>query len=551
MFSEVSNIKIAGISSSVPSKEVNNNKYEKVIGERQFKRQTRLTGALHRRLSGKYQRSSDLCCGAAKPLLNKLGWEPSDIKVLVMVTQTPNYVFPSTSFLVAKQLGLSKNCVCFDINLGCSSFPIGVQTVASLLQNCEMGSKGLLVISDIVKELSYPECKMKKSVITHNMLFGSAGAAIGLEKVPAGSGLKIMSKSDPDSFDAIIKRFGTPASMDGSLVFDFAMNDVSEDIIEFKNIFHLSENDVDYYVFHQAQNMILNAISNACNLLPEKELRSVEKFGNTSGTSVPVSICANKDMISDKKSIRLLCCGFGVGLSWSILYAEIDTENILPIIETDEHYDEDKIPSGPLKKKTVLVYGADTEMGECISRYLSSQSAEVVLIGKNKSKLQEISADLVHKSYLCEQTTQSMAQIMKEYMDKEFDHPILSAVFCSDTDDQEQIIKTFEYVNKDKDNKIRMIIVKNNTHKEILQKLVYKLDKECRSKNMCINAVTYNKDKLKVIQQVHEGSEWMEEFLKRGMPKNMKRPIQIGKAICYMLDDSGEFISGTVINIDR
>lgn len=551
MISEISNVKIAGISSSVPSKEVDNCKYEKVIGERQFKRQTRLTGVLRKRLSGKYQRSSDLCCGAAKPLLNKLGWKASDIKVLIMVTQTPNYAFPSTAYLVAKQLGISKNCVCFDINLGCSSFPVGVQTVAALLQNCEMGSKGLLVISDVVKELSYPECKIKKSVITHNMLFGSAGAAVGLEKVPDGSGLKIMSKSDPDSFDAIIKRYGHPATMDGSLVFDFAINDVSEDIIKFKKKFHLTENDVDYYAFHQAQNMILNAISTACNLPAEKELRSVEEFGNTSGTSVAVSICANKELISDKKNVRLLCCGFGVGLSWSILYAEIETENILSIIETDEHYDDDKIPSGPLKQKTILVFGADTEMGEFISRYLSYLSAEVILIGSNKSKLEEISADLTHKSYVYEQTTQAAEEIVKEYMDKELRYPILSTVFCTNTEDEEQIINTFDYVNKDKENKIRIIIVKEKTYKDRLHKLVYELNEEGHSKNMCINVVTYDPDKLEIVQQVREGDEWMEEFYQRGCPKSMKRPFQVGIAVCNMLSDTGKFISGTVMNIDR
>ena len=234
MTGEISSIKIAGISSTVPTKEIDNYRYENLIGKRQFKRQTRLTGAFRRRVSGKRQRSSDLCYSAAKPLLHKLGWNPEDIKVLLMVTQTPNYVFPSTAFLVGRQLGIAKDCVCYDINLGCSSFPVGIQTVASLLQNCEAGSKGLLVISDVVKELSYPENKIKKSVITHNMLFGSAGAAIGLEKVQGENGIKFMSKSDPDSFDAIIKRYGHPASMDGSLVFDFAINDVSEDIRKLK-----------------------------------------------------------------------------------------------------------------------------------------------------------------------------------------------------------------------------------------------------------------------------------------------------------------------------
>ena len=80
MTGEISSIKIAGISSAVPTKEIDNYRYENLIGKRQFKRQTRLTGAFRRRVSGTRQRSSDLCCSAAKPLLHKLGWEAEDIK---------------------------------------------------------------------------------------------------------------------------------------------------------------------------------------------------------------------------------------------------------------------------------------------------------------------------------------------------------------------------------------------------------------------------------------------------------------------------------------
>ena len=70
--------------------------------------------------------------------------------------------------------------------------------------------------------------------------------------------------------------------------------------------------------------MILNTIDDTCGIDREKELRSMEQFGNTSGVSVPLSICANQDRLTDKESVRLLCCGFGVGLSWGIVYANID-----------------------------------------------------------------------------------------------------------------------------------------------------------------------------------------------------------------------------------
>ncbi len=78
--------------------------------------------------------------------------------------------------------------------------------------------------------------------------------------------------------------------------------------------------------------------------------------------------------MTDKESVRLLCCGFGVGLSWGIVYANIDTQNILPVIETDECYEEDKTPTGPMKERTVVVYGADTPLvSHCAVAWICSQ----------------------------------------------------------------------------------------------------------------------------------------------------------------------------------
>ena len=174
MIGELDDIKICGMASVVPTYEDDNSKYETIIGKRQYRRQTRITGVSKRRISGRHQRSSDLCVGAAKPLLERLDWKPEEIKVLIVVTQRPNYVFPSTAFLIQKQLGLKKDCIVFDMNLGCSSFPVGVQVVSALLRLGKLYDKGLLLLADTVKQVSYPESNiaLTKDIITHNMLFG-------------------------------------------------------------------------------------------------------------------------------------------------------------------------------------------------------------------------------------------------------------------------------------------------------------------------------------------------------------------------------------------
>lgn len=551
MTGEFSNIVIQGIASAVPTYEENNSKYEKILGKRQLKRQTRITGASRRRISGKFQRSSDLCYGAAVPLMKKLNWKPEEIKVLIMVTQRPNYVFPSTAFLLQKQLGIPKDCIVFDINLGCSSFPVGVQVVSSLLQLCKIHDKGLLLLADTVKSLSYPECKIKKNVITHNMLFGSAGAAVALEKVDDTKSLMFMSKSDGNSFDAIIQRFGVPANMDGGKVFDFAINDVSKDIIAFRDSFRLKESDIDYYVFHQAQNMILDTIDDACDIAKEKELRSIEEFGNTSGVSIPMSICANRNQFENKKSIRVLCCGFGVGLSWGSIFAEINTENILPIIETDEHYEDDKVPVGELKEKTVVVFNADTPMGECLSRYLSNQSAEILMVGDDKEKLREIQKDLYTASYVYEGVTVNIADMVKQIYEFEYEYPIHGIVFASDDDKSDEIREVFGLLNKDEEMKNRVIIVKEKSHYDSLIELIEELEEEALSEKLCVNGIIYDKNKIDLVQSVHEGREWVDEFLQRGCPDEMKRQFHIALGVRFLLSDAGQFTSGTVLRMER
>ena len=551
MIGEFKNIKIQGIASAVPTFQEDNSKYEKILGTRQLRRQTRITGVSKRRLSGKHQRSSDLCYGAAVPLMKKLNWKPEEIKVMILVTQCPNYVFPSTAFLLQKQLGIPKDCVVFDMNLGCSSYPVGVQVVSSLLQLCDVHDKGLLLLADTVKSLSYPENKIEKSVITHNMLFGSAGAAVALEKVKDSNSLMFMSKADGNSFDAIIKRFSSPAKMDGGKVFDFAINDVSKDIMEFRDSFHLKETDIDYYVFHQAQNMILDTIDDACDISKEKELRSIEEFGNTSGVSIPLSICANRNIFADKKSIRTLCCGFGVGLSWGSIYTEIETKNILPVIETDEHYEDDKVPIGPLKEKTIVIFGADTPMGECISRYLSNQSAEILMVGKDREKLREVQGDLYTTSYVYEGTSGEMAGVVKDIYESEPEYPIFGIVFVLEEDKSDEIKEIFSLLNQDSEMKNKLIIVEEKAKYCSLVKQVEELERQAVSEEFCINGITYDPNKLELIQNVHEGREWVDEFWKKGCPKEMKRQFHVALAVRFFLSGSAQFTSGTVMRIER
>ena len=551
MFGKFDNVKIQGMAAAVPEIVEDNRNYASVLGERRIKKQIRLTGVSQRRVSSKYQRTSDLCYTAAAALLDKLQWKREEIKIFIMVTQTPNYNVPSTSFFLQQRLGLGKDCVVFDINLGCSSFNAGVHVVSALLQSCQLFDKALLVVGDTSGTILQPQQKLDADVIADRVLFGSAGAAIALEKVEKHS-LYFMNRSDGTGFEAIIGYPGRPTVMDGPAVFEFAINDVADDVKAFKKQFALQEEDIDFYVFHQAQKLILDNIIASCDIPEEKELRSLEKFGNTSGTSVPVSVCANVDKFRDKDKVNLYLCGFGVGLSWGSIYTEVDTENILPIIETSEHFDEDKKPGGQLQDKHILVIGADKPMGEHISRYMDDFSVSVMMCGENGSLLEEISQDLFMDSYVLQQPAESEDFVESVVQFCETHELQIDGIVVSDESvDAEQFGRWAEDGRWQECLKQKASIVfmaqSKTEQSDQWQQALSLWQKLLTGKDGRVNVFVYTKDNMDLRQITGDGYQWVEQYLQEGCPREMKQSIHIGNAVKQLLDDNSMCVTGNVI----
>lgn len=562
MIGTFQNIKIQGMASAVPGIVEENMNYVEILGERRVKKQIKLTGVSKRHISEKEQRPSDLCYAAAVPLLDKLGWDRSEIKVFIYISQDTNYVVPSTAFFLQKRLGLSKDCVLFDINLGCSSFNVGVHVVSALMQSCQVSDKALLLLADTSGKVLKSDEKLDEELIANRMLFGSAGAAIALEKVEKND-LHFMTKSDGSGYEAIIQHLRRPVTMDGTKVFEFAINDVSDDVKLFKQHFNLQENDIDYYVFHQAQKLILDNIAAICEISEEKELRSLEEYGNTSGTSVPLTVCANRDKFAGKDSVKLFLCGFGVGLSWGSIYTEIPTEFILPVIETNEHFDDDKKPARGLEDKHVLVVGSDHPMGESICRYISDKSANVVLAGSDLDKLVQIQEDLFMETRVI------------SYEKAEIDIVNRAEQCCSEgawkfdgivfTEAKQEMIQEILQGLKSRDciGDLASVVVLSDieTLKETQNRDVYSQEKvkldtfinalqdEMSSDKTRVNAVLYDNTKMNLVQITGNGQEWIEQFLKEGCPQDMKKPIYVGRAVEYLLSDKSAYTAGTLVSV--
>ena len=247
--------------------------------------------------------------------------------------------------LLQDRLMISNTVAAFDINLGCSSFPYGLMVLSSMV-SCKPGSKGLLLIGDVSSRLCSPEDISLKG------LFGDAGSAIAIEHDDSsdntmhfslqtnGAGYKDiyipasgLSSRNPVSQDSLvstevsenISRNQHQMVMNGANVFSFAISKAPKSINEFMDFFSLQDSQIDNYVLHQANQKIQQFIIKKLKFDEIKFLSSIELFGNTSSVTIPLTI-SSKFKIGSRKN--LICCGFGVGLSWGSCFISLDEEFI-------------------------------------------------------------------------------------------------------------------------------------------------------------------------------------------------------------------------------
>lgn len=354
-------VEIVGIEVAVPKQKVNVTEFNSKFGEEAVDKFSKATGIKTFYKSLEKQTASDLGYAAAQNLFNEKNIDPLSIEALVFVTQSPDYRRPATACVLQKRLGIPINSAVFDVNLGCSGFVYGLQVISSMIQ-CSDIQRALLILGETATKLTNPN---DHSI---SMMFGDAGAAILLDKKRT-SEINISLKSDGSRYRSIILPAGgfrdinPPRTsficsdgnertlydifMDGTAVFSFSISDVPDTIFEFLNSNHMTVGEFDCVVFHQANQFIIKQLIRKLKIDPLKVPISLDRFGNSGGVSIPLTIC---DTYGGCESgiKKLLVSGFGIGLSWGAASFSIDMSNILPIIETDNCYEEGRILPGQI-----------------------------------------------------------------------------------------------------------------------------------------------------------------------------------------------------------
>lgn len=346
----VENIEIKGVAAAVPSFVYNNMNYDWIsLKERELFIKT--TGVAKRHVANFGTTTSDLCERATNDLLEKINWKREDIDILIFVSQSRDYVIPSSACILQHKLKLSKSCIAFDLNMGCSGYVYGLSVISSML-NSQL-KKGLLLVGDV--STLHTSHKDKSTF----PLFGDVGTCTAIEFNPNGEKSFYNLQTDGEGYEAIIIRDGgarnyvSEASLkskkisegiernniqlelNGMDVFNFSLKEVTPNINEILDFSNLNKEHIDYFVFHQANKLINESIRKKLKLPIEKVPYSISEYGNTSSASIPITILAalSENLVNQNK--KLLLSGFGVGLSWGSAVINFNNVVCLPIIEMD------------------------------------------------------------------------------------------------------------------------------------------------------------------------------------------------------------------------
>lgn len=343
--STLHNVRFAGMATCVPKRVVSNltDCRPQIRSERE--RLVRNIGIQTRRMASEWQCFSDLAFDATEVLLEKLQWKRDEIDALIVVTQSPDYPIPATAIILQDRLGLSHATVAFDVNLGCSAYPFGINLLGSMIAAGGI-RKGLLLVGDRSANLEDP-------------IFSDSGTATALEFSADAPPMYFDLNSDGSGYKAIILPVGgqrepvaiqhllpyrenekdrwhqaTDLQLDGTAVLSFSTQRVPPAVEKLIAYAGVSKDEIDYFVFHQANRMINETIRKKLGLAVEKVPSTLHDFGNTSGASLPVTMTAriNKELESAPK--RVLLCGFGIGLSWGTCLVDIDGAVFPDLIES-------------------------------------------------------------------------------------------------------------------------------------------------------------------------------------------------------------------------
>lgn len=322
------NAVITGVGGYVPEYILNNDEISRMVDTNDEWIMTRIGVKERRILHEEGLGTAFMARRAARELMRKTKSNPDDINLVICATTTPDYHFPSTASIICDKLGL-KNAFAFDLQAACCGFLYALETAANFIRSgvykkiIVIGADKMSAIVDYTDRATSP-------------IFGDGAAAVMLEPTTENYGvLDSKLRTDGKGLPFLHMKAGgsvCPPSyftidnkmhyiyQEGRTVFRYAvsnMSDISADIAERNN---LDKHSINWVIPHQANLRIIDAVRKRLELSEDKMLVNINKFGNTSGASLPLCLWDFEKKL--KKGDNIILTAFGAGFTWGALYVK-------------------------------------------------------------------------------------------------------------------------------------------------------------------------------------------------------------------------------------
>lgn len=331
----IKNVVIRGVAGVVPDNKVSTNQLS-LFNAEEADIFVKTIGIENRYIAPDNVCASDLCLQAANNLLEELQWGRDSIDILVFESVTGDYRTPPTSAILQDRLGLSTATFSVDVPMGCCGCMYAINIAGNLLSNGNV-KRALLLIGDTIVRMGSPYDKSRYP------LFGDGATAIALEYDESAEDIVIDMHTMGSSYQALItphSGFRHPVTPDsfiyedfgngvirspkdtlikGMNVLAFAISKPPISVLDVMKQYNLNNDDVDYFLIHQANKMIVDRIVKKLKLNPEKVPYNLEEFGNLGGASIPMLMVSRIKEDLRTKPMTLLCSSFGLGLTWGTM----------------------------------------------------------------------------------------------------------------------------------------------------------------------------------------------------------------------------------------
>lgn len=344
---EINNVAVRGVTGTVPNHAVKTAEFD-VFTPEEAELFDNTVGIKNRYIGSDDICTSDLCFDAAERLLAALGWERESIDVLVFGSVTGDYKTPPTSGILQHRLGLPMSTFVLDIPMGCCGSMYAINVAGNLL-SAGTAKRALLLVGDTALRMGSMKDKSRVP------LFGDSGTAMALEYDPSSEKIVIEFNTLGSGYEALITPHGgfrhpiTPESfieedfgdgiirapkdtlINGMDVFSFAISRPPISIKKMMEKYELTVENVDFFLIHQANKMIVDRIVKKMKLPLDKVPYDLQEFGNLGGASVPMLMTYNLREALQNRPLTLLCSSFGLGLTWGTMLLKTKPMVVLPV----------------------------------------------------------------------------------------------------------------------------------------------------------------------------------------------------------------------------